>query len=284
VITIKTYYIKKVDKPIPIIGNIKQIKLESDNCEIYLNLEKEKNIKKVINKMKKNDINNVVLEKELHKNKTFINYMKAYEINIFDGRWIIKYLSCELIEYVVKKKNVKKEETEIAIAVNEITDLAIETIQKLARQYKKTTIVTNNINKLRKIEKDIYEKEGILIIISNNQKKSFVRSNIIINMDFNYDVFNKYKINENAVIINLEGDMKIESKRFNGININDYEIEIENEEIIFRENMLCFSNKDLLEAKLYTRDTFKNIREKIEKSKIHIKEVYGINGKIERFY
>ncbi len=37
-------------------------------------------------------------------------------------------------------------------------------------------------------------------------------------MDFNKELLNRYKINENAIIINLEGNMKIDNKRYNGIN------------------------------------------------------------------
>ena len=49
----------------------------------------------------------------------------------------------------------------------------------------------------------LYEKEGILIIISNNQKKSLVKSQIILNIDFNKEVLNRYKINENAVTVSI---------------------------------------------------------------------------------
>ena len=52
-------------------------------------------------------------------------------------------------------------------------------------------------------------------------KKSLVKTPIILNLDFNMQVLNKYKINENAIIINVEGDMKIRSKRFSGINKNN---------------------------------------------------------------
>ena len=44
-----------------------------------------------------------------------------------------------------------------------------------------------------------------------------------------------------------------------------------------------FKTKDLVEATLYIKDTFKNIRKKISKNKIFIKELFGENGKIERF-
>ena len=276
----KTYYIEKMDKHIL---PIYKVKIEQDNCKIYLNLEKGKNIRKVINKLINNEATNVVLSKELFENKDLINALNANNIKVFDGRWLEKYISFEILDYVIEQKVLKKQETEIAITTNEITDLSIEIIKVLAKQYKRVTVVTNYINKLRKIEKEIYEKNGILIVVSNNQRKSLLKPQIILNLDFNKEVFNKYKINENALIINLEGDMKILTKRFNGININDYEIEVGKEENIWRENMKNFKNKDLLEAVLYMKDTFQNIRSKIAQNKISIKEVFGINGKIERF-
>lgn len=276
----KTYYIEKMDKHIL---PIYKVKIEQDNCKIYLNLEKGKNIRKVINKLINNEATNVVLSKELFENKDLINALNANNIKVFDGRWLEKYISFEILDYVIEQKGLKKQETEIAITTNEITDLSIEIIKVLAKQYKRVTVVTNYINKLRKIEKEIYEKNGILIVVSNNQRKSLLKPQIILNLDFNKEVFNRYKINENALIINLEGDMKILTKRFNGININDYEIEVGKEENIWRENMKNFKNKDLLEAVLYMKDTFQNIRSKIAQNKVSIKEVFGINGKIERF-
>ena len=273
----KTLYVEKMDKPKMA---IQKIKIERDNCRIYMNLEKEKYIKMVIKKLIKNEVVNVVLSKELIENKQLINELNANGINVFDGRWLEKYLAIQILDYIVTQKEIKKEETEIAVTINQITDLCIETIKILAKQYKRLTVVTNHIDKLRKIEKEIYENEGILIIISNNQKKSLSKSKIILNMDFNKQSLNKYRINENAVIVNLEGDMKIEEKRFNGINVNDYEISVGREEIIWRENMKKFRTKDLLESVLYIKDTYSNISKKINKNKVSITELYGINGKV----
>lgn len=273
----KTMYIEKMDKPK---WAIQKIKIEQDKCKICLNLEKEKNIKKVINKLIKNEVTNVVLSKDLYEEQNLINAINANNINIFDGRWLEKYLSVQILDYIVNQKNIKKEETEIAITVNQITDFGIEIIKILAKQYKKVTVTTNHIEKLQKLEKEIYDKEGILIVISNNQKKSLMKAQIILNIDFAKGLLNKYRINENAIIINLEGDMKIEGKRFNGININDYEIEVGREELIWRENMKNFRTKDLLESVLYMKDTFDSICNKISKNKVSIKELYGVNGKI----
>lgn len=276
----KTLYIEKMDKPN---WGLQKIKIEQDNCKLYLNLEKQKNIKKVINKLIKTEVANVVLSKELCENKELIKALNSNNIKIFDGRWLEKYLSIQILEHIIMQKGVKKEETEIAVTVNQITDISIEIIKILAKQYKRITIVTNHIEKFRKIEKELHDKEGILIVVSNNQKKSLLKPQIILNMDFNKETLNKYRINENAVIVNLEGDMKMENKRFNGININDYEIEVGREEVIWRQNIRSFRTKDLLEAVLYMKDSFDSICTKIKKNKIIIKELYGISGKIERF-
>ena len=276
----RTYYLEKMDKPK---FSIRKYKIEEDNFVVYADLNKEKNVSKIIKVMIKNDIDYVVLSKILTENKNFINALNANNITIFNGRWLEKYLTFEILEYVINQKGIKKEETEIAITTNEITDLTIETIKILSKQYKKLIVVTNHIEKLRRVEKELYDNDGILIVVVNNTKKSLLKPQIILNLDFNMQVLNKYKINENAIIINVEGDMKIRSKRFSGININNYEIVVGREENIWRENMSVFENKDLLEATLYIRDTFNNIRRKIMKNKVSIKELYGENGKIERF-
>lgn len=276
----RTYYLEKKDKPK---FSIRKYKIEEDNFVVYADLNKEKNVSKIIKVMIKNDIEYVVLSKTLTENKNFINALNANNIKIFNGRWLEKYLTFEILEYIINQKAIKKEETEIAITTNEITDLTIETIKILSKQYKKLIVVTNHIEKLRRVEKELYDNDGILIVVANNIKKSLLKPQIILNLDFNMQVLNKYKINENAIIINVEGDMKIRSKRFSGININNYEIVVGREENIWRENMSVFEHKDLLEATLYIRDTFNNIRRKIMKNKVSIKELYGENGKIERF-
>ena len=148
----KTYYIKKMDKL-----RIRKIKFQQNNCEIYI--KKDKEIKKIIKKFQKRDINYVVLDKELVKNKNFINALNANDIRIFDGRWLIKYLNLEILEYIIENSNLKKEEIELAITTDEISDLVIENIKILAKQYKKLIVVTSHIEKLRKIEKKYMKKK-----------------------------------------------------------------------------------------------------------------------------
>ncbi len=278
VITIKTYYLEKMDKH-KIIG--RKIQFEKDNVKIYFDLSKGKNSQKLVKKLLLNGANNVVIDKKIIECNNLLNLLRANDIKIFDGKWLERYLILDILEYIVNKKQIIKAETEIAITANEITDLLIEIIKNLSKQYKKLTIVTNHIEKLRKIEKEIKEKEGIVIILSNNKNKSLLKSQIILNMDFNQELINQYKIFENAIIINVEESIKIDAIRFNGIIINDYEVEIGRKEFIWREGIEKYKQKDLIEADLYVRDTYKNIKRKIQKNNISIKELYGINGIID---
>lgn len=256
----------------------RKIQFKNDNIKIYMDLEKGKNIRKLVKRLLLNETNNVVIDKELITCEKLINLLKSNDIKIFDGKWLEKYLILDILEYIINKKQIIKAETEIAITANEITDLLIEMIKILSKQYKKLTIVTNHIEKLRKIEKEIKEKEGILIILSNNKNKSLLKSQFIINMDFNQELINQYKICEEAIIINAEENIRIDAIRFNGIVINDYEIEIGRKEFIWRDGIEKYRQRDLIEAELYVRDTYKNIRKKIQKNNIKIKELYGING------
>ena len=52
-----------------------------------------------------------------------------------------------------------------------------------------------------------------------------MKSQIILNIDFPKELINKYNIQDEAIIVNVKGTVKINKKRFNGLNINDYEID-----------------------------------------------------------
>lgn len=277
-ITIKTYYIEKMDKH-KIFG--KKVEIQNDEIKVYYKIEKEKNLNKIIKKFLKLEINNVILDKTLWKSEKLINLLYANNINLIDGKWLKKYMTIDILNFVITQKNIRKEETEIAITVNEITELSIEIIKILSKQYKKLVVITNHIEKLRKIEKEIFEKEGILIVVTNNKNKSLLKSQIIINIDFNKELINQYQIYDEAIIINIEEKIKIDSIRFNGIIINDFDVETGRIETIWRTNYEKYRVNDLLEANLYVRDTYKNIRKKIQKCNISIKNLYGLNGIIK---
>lgn len=270
------YYIEEIDKPNRILKNLKIIKLEDDKIILPV-IEEELNDKyqqKLANKtheiLKKTNSNKIVISKKIKKYEKYINFLNSYNIKIVDGTWLYKIIILDILDYIINKKEIKKEEIEIAVTVNSITDIEIENIKILAKQYKRINIVTNHIQKFKKIEEKLYEEEGIIITVNNNKNKSLRKSKIIVNFDFTKELLNKYNIYDEAIIINIEGNMKIDKKRFNGLIINDFEIcKIANEK---------YSSKEVYEAKFFQKQGFKYVREKIKKDNIKIEALIGNNG------
>ena len=206
--------------------------------------------------------------------------MYTYGFDIVDGKWLFEVISCEVLDYIVNLKNIKKEDTEISILVNYITQNTLENIKKIARQYKRLNIVTNHIEKFKKIEEELYNKEGIMIIVTNNKKKSLSKSKIILNIDFPKELLNKYNIYENAILVNIRGNMKIARKRFNGITINDYEIKLNNLDYSQINNKNQYNIRDIYEASFYKTMPYREIVKQINADKPEVTSLYGNNGAI----
>lgn len=278
----KTFYIIENDKP-NIIKRAINLVYNKDDEIIIQPLKSNKKTTKTIEKIKKictkYKVNNITLCKNIRSNKEFMNNIYASNINVFDGRWLVKFLVYELAEYVVQSLNYKKENTEVSILTSQITDEAIQTIKLLVKEYKRVNIVTNNINKFKYLENKIYNDFGIMITVTNNKRKSLANSKIILNFDFEQELLNQYNIFDEAVIINLLGNIEIKKKRFNGVVINDYEIFSSRADDDFKYDRINnFFLKDLLEAKLYRKDSFANIRRNITNGHYKIKKVFGKNG------
>jgi len=111
-----------------------------------------------------------------------------------------------------------------------------------------------------------------MLNISNNKKKSLLKSEIIINIDFVEECINKYKIYDNAIIINVNDKINIQSKRFNGININYFKVQIPDEY-----KLEGFEGEIIYESLIY-RKKYEIINNKIIKDKIEINKLIGNNG------
>ena len=238
------------------------------------NIRKTKKILKILNK---HSVKNVVLSKETQKNEILINYLNSNNVNIFNGRWLEKYLAYEIIKYILVKKNIKKEETEIAILINQIDEVSTENIKLFAKEFKRVNVVTNHIEKLKKIEENIFDEFGIMITITNNKKKSLKNAKIILNMDFPEELINKFNIYDEAIILNLDGNAKINKKRFSGLNINNYEIALNDVDYLSEK----FYIRDIFESQIYKKTTFKNIRKEIKEKGANIEQLIGVNGLIK---
>ena len=275
------YFIQETDKP-KILSQLLLIpKLEKDKIILPLFLGTEEKIakqeiitaKKTKKILDKTHCKKIILSKELQEKEIFCNQLYTYGFEINNGRWLFKVLAFDTINYAVKKNKMTAEKIKISILVNEIDDIVLETINQIIKKYKNINIVTNHIEKFKKLEEQILEEYGIMITVNNNRKKSLTKSDIILNIDFPNELINKYRIAEKANIINIRGNVRIKQKRFEGKIYNDYEIKYENlEEFDFdKENI--YYKKNIYEAYIYKQQPIENIMNKIRKDKVKIVEL-----------
>ena len=220
------YCIQETDKPKKIRKIFNIVELEQNRVILPITKSEIENVKlsqkkaqilakNIVKKLKNAIGNNVILSKEIKKQKNLVNYLYSQNMNIIDGKWLFGILSDEAITYVVNKKKMKKEKLNVSILVNDVEDYVLENIKLIVRKYKRVNIVTNHLEKFKKLEKEIFEKDGIMVTVTNNKKKSLTKSNVILNYDFPTELINKYKIYDEAIILNVKQNVSISSKRFN---------------------------------------------------------------------
>ena len=249
------------------------------------NIKEKKTIKiakKIDKLLKKTNSNKIVLSKEIQKKEVINNLLYTMGYNIPDGKWLFEGLSLIVLDYIIQKYSLVKEECNISILVNDLSDDTLQNIKKIAQEYKSLNIVTNHIEKFKKIENDIMEELGLLITITNNKKKSLIKSSIILNIDFPNELINKYNINDEAIIINIRGNIKIHKKRFNGIIINDYDINVK-QDILENDIGVGYNKyykKQIYEANFYKNMPYKDFYNIIKRDKIEICKLITLNGEI----
>lgn len=277
------FYIEKIDKPswIEKTLNIQKI---IDNTIMLPIVEgaKEKDIERLAKKTKKNierhsSSNKVVLSKHITQEQLYINYLNIYGIQIADGKWLFEVLLPDITKYIIEKKEIEK--VHISVLINDLTDVEIENIKILSSEFKSINIVTNHIEKFRNLQNSL-EEEGIILTVTNNKKKSLIKSNIILNIDFPQELINKYSINDDAIIVNVRGKVKINKKRFNGLNISDYEIDFRDDKKDIKVLEDRFFLKDVYEAKLYKKQRISEIREKLKIDKVVVKKLILNSGEL----
>ena len=291
-----TIYIKKIDKPqekfkkiITFISQVFNI-FRIEKCEkgiIYTipyyeklsSKEAKRVIKKISKKINKNI--NIVLSEKCIKDEELLNYINAEKIKFIDGRLLFSYLIEDILEYIAKIQEKDISKYSISILINEKIENNLELIIKLANMVKSINIITKNKNKLTRLEEKLYNEQGIAINITNNRKKSLLKSDIVLNIDYDEENLNRCTFKREQIVININKQCIIKSKTFAGLNINDYEIDIENtEKIKINDITEKFSQKYIYESIINKKETYNKIKSNIKEDGLKIKYLIGINSKI----
>ena len=270
------------------IYNIKNrfIKLKEEKIDniILITLPNLENI--TLNKLSKyirvNCINRVCLSDTLLKNDVFLEYIKNENVKILDGKWLFKHLVEECANFICTSKKEDLGYQEISILSKDINEIVVDAIQNLAPKIRILNVITNNENRFRKIEKELYEQKGIILNMNNNYKKSLMKSDIIFNFDFLEDEINKYSLPKKTCIINFNNKIKINSKLFEGINANFFDIQMPRKYLKNSIYLKDFNSSVLYESYIYKRTSPKNIIKEIENDGVDITFLNGKNGRIRK--
>lgn len=195
--------LKKWQRKLPLLMKRKMVKNkvyfqkqgENIECKVFFyDGIKDKVLEQLGETLKKtivvNEYKNVVVSNELKKNTVIMNKLQG--LDILNGRWLFNYLIYDVINYILAKENKEIEKSEISVLVNKTTDTFIQNILNIAKNAKILNIVTENIAVFKQIEEKLYDDFGIMIRVTNNKKRSLLKSDVIINLDFTEEELAKY--------------------------------------------------------------------------------------------
>lgn len=231
-------------------------------------------VEKLRKLMKKDNIKQVACEEEIQQ------YVDKKIL--IDEKDIIKYLILEILEYIFEIQGKKMEQEDIYFLINKDEDIYLENIKTLSEKFKTTNIITEELSKFQKIVENIFEEETT-IYLSNNKRKSLRRAKYIVNFDYGIGEIEKYNINRTAILINIEQKVKIESIAFEGISINNVNIQIPDELIEHFGRMMEKINKNILYMSLVNqKQELARIKDRIKEDNIHILNLIGDKGIISQ--
>ena len=222
----------------------------------------------------------MIISKKLNKLEEIKNIYKDKHIIVCNGKYLEKIMLIEMLKYISNIQKEKMENQVVHVLVNDNNCVNICLIEYLSKKIKCLNIVTHNIKKFQKVEVFLYEKEDIMIVISNNKRKSINKAKIIVNLDFDNDEFSKYQLNRDAIIINISNNNLDIEKSFNGIFINSLKMcKLKNNYI---KNSNLFKLEELYESFIIGEQDFYKAIKKIKEDNVEIQELIGKRGKIQQ--
>lgn len=236
--------------------------IDENNKNIYKNI-----IKKLKNEKTKTQKVQIVLEDDL---KEYIDYFS--EFKILNGKDFMNNNVKTILEKILE--NIPMALQDVFILTNKYNEQSIRTIKNIGQEFKSVNVISKEIEKYKTLE-DILENETIVFSIANNKKKSLKKAKIIINMDFSNEQLQEYNICRSAIIVNLSKEKIKNLKSFEGIIVQNVEIELEDsEKNFFKENNII---EEFKKVELYESISTKKIQD-VKR----IKKIYGNNGEIDK--
>ena len=286
-------YIKEENIDSGIFQKIKGIEIRKfDNNYVIAISNKDKSWlkKRLVKYIDKLEIEALVFEKQLEGSfkEEICTMLGKRKLQIINGKLLMEYMEYEIVKYIINKQGTNTKREDIYIIFKKEDGLDLNFLKRFIENFKVTNIVTNDIERLKNVQENLLENDGILIAVSNNKKKALKRAKYIINVNLNKEELEKYTINRNSIIINIRENVKYNSSGFDGININYFNISCPDEYIEKLEQVgnieVKFDLVKLYESILLCNNMQKQeleaIYERINEDGIYVTELIGNNGPI----
>ncbi len=269
-----------------------EIRGVDNNYIISINDKKNKRIKKKLaKKILKLNIGAIVFSKELEgdfKEEVceLLNLGDNINIQILNGKKLMEFMEFDILKYIIEKQKKKMTEQDIYIVFKKDNKLNLNFLKRFIENYRMTNVVTNDIERLKNIQDNLINNDDILISVSNNKRKALKRAKYILNINLKKEELEKYRINREAIIINIQEFIKYDNPGYDGINVNYFEINVPDElEERFEQIGNNFDIIKLYESILLSETTGENIESiynKIARDEVTVKSIIGNNGVIEK--
>ena len=96
-----------------------------------------------IDKILKIDVTkNICVCDYLMEKSEIIDFLLERNLNIMDGKWLFKYLICDISEFICNQLDLTPESQEVSLLVNEPNIIVFDVIKKLSNKFKNINIIT----------------------------------------------------------------------------------------------------------------------------------------------
>ena len=252
------------------------------------NKEKKRVKKKLIKFILKQKIDTLVFSQDLEGEfkEEICNLLNSnFGISVLNGKKIMELMDFDIVKYILDIQKVDMKQEEIYIIFKKDNSLNLNFLKRFIENFRMTNVVTNDIERLKKVQDNLLEHDGILISVSNNKRKALKRAKYVLNMNLSKSELEKYKINRNAIIINIKENVKYEDVNFDGVNVNYFEIALLDEYVEkFEQIGEKFDYVKLYESELLSKmqqKSLENIYAKIKSDGVRVDGLIGNNGKID---
>ena len=259
-----------------------------DNNYVIAVSNKKKNRKKVKEKLariiKKLGIDAVVFSKELEGD--FKNDIcEMINIKVVNGKKLMEFMEYDIVKYVLDKQNADTKKEDIYIVFKRDSNLNLDFLKRFLENFRLVNIVTNDVDKLKNIQDNLLDNEGILISVSNNKRKALKRAKYILNINLTKEELEKYRINREAIIVNIGENVKYDEPCFDGVNINHFKISCPDEylerfEQVGSQFNLAQMYESILLQDRVDKTKLEAVYKRIKEDNIKIVELIGNNGPI----